>query len=162
MLSLCVDKLTHPHECPLSVPDVYFRNQYNNGCHSCLTLILVFSDPLCKHRFTSVSGKTVGIYFTHISLLLASSCRTSLFLSSLSSSLLFSASSIIQRWQLLLSSASSDRGMLGLVSPPPGSLGMAPRSPRPSLAYNSRCGLYSISSVSSEVYKDSGRASNFH
>lgn len=77
-----------------------------------------------------------------------------------SSSLLFLwASSIIQHWQLLLSSGSSDPGMLW-----PGSrLPLAPWAsrrvqPRPSLAYNSLCGCCCISSVSSGGYKDSGSA----
>lgn len=97
----------------------------------------------------------------------ASSCRISHILSALSLLFppflfFFSSSSIIQRWQLLLSFGSSDPGMLwpslaSLWLPGHG----AACSPGPSFAYNSRCGRYYICSVSSEGYKDSGSALQF-
>lgn len=101
--------------------------------------------------------------YLHISLfdfVDASSC--SHILSPLPSFPFFSSSSIIQRWQLLLSSGSSDPGMLwpslaSLWLPGHG----AACSTGPSFAYNSRCGRHWISSVSSEGYKDSGSALQF-
>lgn len=75
----------------------------------------------------------------------------------------FSSSSIIQPWQLLLSSGSSDPAALW---PSLASLWLPGHgtacTPGPSFAHNSRCGHYWASSVSSEGYKDSGSAlSNF-